>query len=105
MSAKKSPIWLLLIVMAAALFSSPLCARALFDNPSGNGPRPLPKAAYEPPNTQWEVHNIGKIAMSITNYGTIGTGYISSPIMDGEEAPSLKDTSLKEPIGALLRFP
>jgi hypothetical protein len=63
-------------------------ARALYDiNAPGPGPSFRPTVTGTP-NTQFEVHNIGKIAMTITNYGTIGTGYVPNPIMDGEIAPS-----------------
>jgi hypothetical protein len=40
------------------------------------------------PNTQYDVHRIGRIAMTVTNFGTLGTGYLSSPVLDGERAPS-----------------
>ncbi|MCP4567543.1 MAG: hypothetical protein GY841_08190 [FCB group bacterium] len=40
------------------------------------------------PNIQFDVHNIGKMAMAISNDGTFGRGFIDNPIIDGEQAPS-----------------
>ncbi len=40
------------------------------------------------PIKQFDVHNIGKIAMSITNFGAFGTGYVTNDVVDGEIAPS-----------------
>jgi len=65
-------------------------ARALYDNPGDSIGPPI---SHKPgdqltPNLLFEVHNIGKIAMTITNFGTFGTGYVGTPIIDGEVAPS-----------------
>ncbi len=37
------------------------------------------------PNTQFDVHNIGRLALTITNFGTFGSGYITTPVVNGEE--------------------
>ncbi len=63
--------------------------RALFDNPGGDWyPGNFQKPASALPNKQFDVHNIGKIAMTITNFGAFGTGYVSNNVIDGEIAPS-----------------
>lgn len=41
----------------------------------------------ELPNLQFMVHDIGKLAMTITNFGTFGTGYVNGNC-DGEVCPS-----------------
>ncbi|MEE9441084.1 MAG: hypothetical protein V3V99_00240 [candidate division Zixibacteria bacterium] len=61
-------------------------SRALYDlneNPGIMSPRPN----VDLPNKQFVVHNIGKLAMTITNFGTFGTGYVSGTC-DGEICPS-----------------
>jgi len=40
------------------------------------------------PNLSFDVHYINKVGLTVTNFGTIGTGYVSNPIFNGEEAPS-----------------
>ncbi|NMC43732.1 MAG: hypothetical protein GYA46_07425 [candidate division Zixibacteria bacterium] len=61
-------------------------ARALFDSPGDGGLGISPKIMNATPNTQYDQHNVGKMALLITNYGTFGFGYVSSPIINGEEA-------------------
>jgi hypothetical protein len=64
-------------------------ARAAFDNPGGDWyPGNFQKPSAALPNKQFDVHNIGKIAMTITNFGAFGTGYVSNNVIDGEIAPS-----------------
>ena len=63
-------------------------ARALYDFRDSPDPGPTFKPMAGTPNTQFDVHKIGKIALTITNFGTIGTGYLATPIFEGEQAPS-----------------
>jgi len=83
--------WLLcglsLVVLCLILFGS-AGARALFDFGNVDGGDGLLKPMVGNPNKTFDVHKIGKIAMTITNFGTLGTGYLSAPIVDGEIAPS-----------------
>ncbi|MDD4052222.1 MAG: hypothetical protein PHR28_10050, partial [candidate division Zixibacteria bacterium] len=61
-------------------------ARALFDAP-GNGAAGIsPKVLAASPNTQYDQHNVGKMALLVTNYGMFGAGYEGSPIINGEAA-------------------
>lgn len=53
--------------------------------PGGNGSAPKPTA--DPPNTDYAVHNIGKLALMVTNYGQFGVG-TESYTCDGEVCPS-----------------
>ncbi len=70
------------------IIAAPISSRALYHaQGKGPGPNKLP-LADEVPNLQFEVHNKGKLAFTITNYGTFGTGFVDNPIIDGEEAPS-----------------
>jgi len=80
------------ILVAALTFSmsSSAEARALFERYPGD---PVVVSGQKAtaaiiPIKQFDVHNIGRISMTITNFGAFGTGYVSSPIIDGEEAPS-----------------
>ena len=45
-------------------------------------------AVLEAPNTQFRLHNIGKIALTISNFGTFGTGSFGNVTIDGEIVPS-----------------
>ncbi|MFH1700094.1 MAG: hypothetical protein ABIE07_05855 [Candidatus Zixiibacteriota bacterium] len=61
-------------------------SRALYDlneNPRIMSLRPNVELA----NQQFAVHDIGKLALTITNFGTFGTGYVSGTC-DGEICPS-----------------
>ncbi len=40
------------------------------------------------PTLLFDVHNKNKVGLTVTNFGTIGTGYVNNPIFDGELAPS-----------------
>jgi len=69
------------------LGNSPVLGRAMYD--PNHDPGITPKImAGAIPNLQFDVHNIGKLAMTISNQGTFGTGFLSSPICDGGECPS-----------------
>jgi hypothetical protein len=68
-----------LLVIAPASFG-----RALF---TASGKPSSPKATAQP-NTQFEAHKIGKIALTVTNFGNFGTGYLTNPELDGDIAPS-----------------
>jgi len=84
--------WFFRFILAAAILSivsGTLEARALYDINDGNGVNGLSKVtASTTPNRQYDLHNIGKLAITITNFGTIGTGFVSNPICDGETCPS-----------------
>jgi len=90
-----------LILGAALIFlpTEPLQARAEYDFGGFGGSGVRPKVAAVTPNQQFDVHNIGKIALTITNYGTIGNGYVSNPVIDGEPAPSCE-----YPVGSNLEY-
>lgn len=45
-------------------------------------------AAQGLPNTQFARHTVGRIALTVSNFGTIGAGSYGSLIIDGEEALS-----------------
>jgi hypothetical protein len=78
------------VILTVTLFGGMAGARALYDTHAdfwGQSGLAKPTASVTP-NTQFEVHSIGKIAMTITNFGAWGTGYVGSPIVDGEQAPS-----------------
>jgi len=77
------------ILIGLCLFlSGPAASRALYDIDGPGGGAPYPKPTINNPNTQFNVHKIGKIAMTITNFGTLGTGYLGTPVFEGELAPS-----------------
>ncbi len=85
---RKSFVTLMICLFLLCIFSAaPIASRALYDTHAmDNGGTPKPQ--IEQPNQDWDVHNIGKLAMAISNYGVFGTGYITSPFIDGEIAPS-----------------
>ncbi|MCP4567541.1 MAG: hypothetical protein GY841_08180 [FCB group bacterium] len=78
-----------MMALLVTCFGIKVDARALLEKSSswGDGSALL-KATYETPNVSFEVHNIGKIAIAVTNSGTFGTGFISNAICDGEICPS-----------------
>ena len=86
----RSIIWGGLIAFSSLALMGSAGARALYDThePGWNGGDLLKTTAFSTPNTGFEVHNIGKLAMTITNYGSLGTGFVTSPICDGEICPS-----------------
>jgi len=84
-------VFMIGMILGAVLSLLPtenLQARAEYDFNGFSGPGIRPKVAAVTPNQQFDVHNIGKIALTVTNYGTIGNGYVSNPVIDGEPAPS-----------------
>jgi len=86
MSGKLYACLVLLFCVGCLGLSSIVGARALFDTPRpiGDGIN-LKPAVGATPNTQFDVHNIGKMALTITNFGTFGTGYVTNPIINGEQ--------------------
>ncbi|MCK5127212.1 MAG: hypothetical protein KAR42_13240 [candidate division Zixibacteria bacterium] len=85
----KSLVFTFILISAICLLSADMSiARSLYDPNADDGGQTSLKPMADPPNRQWMVHNIGKLAMTITNYGVFGTGYISGAIIDGEIAPS-----------------
>ena len=88
-SLKKSTLIRVAVTSILCLgLSAVTAARALYDFRDSPGPGPTFKPMAGTPNTQFDVHKIGKIALTITNFGTIGTGYLATPIFEGEQAPS-----------------
>lgn len=88
MFSRKRLLYGVILGILCLLFTGSVNARALFDfrTPTEGDPSYKPMAGN--PNIDYDVHKIGKIALTITNFGTFGTGYLSSPIIDGEIAPS-----------------
>ncbi|MCP4567107.1 MAG: hypothetical protein GY841_05965 [FCB group bacterium] len=83
-----SAIIISLLIMVSGI-TDRISARALLDQPASPiGATLLKPTAFDPPNNAWEVHHIGRIGLTVTNYGTIGTGYAGSALLDGERAPS-----------------
>jgi len=79
----------ILIALLTIYLSGQANARAMYDVSDGGNSDLFGKTMVgETPNIQYDVHNIGKLAITITNFGTFGTGFITSPICDGEECPS-----------------
>ncbi|MCP4567542.1 MAG: hypothetical protein GY841_08185 [FCB group bacterium] len=77
----------LMILGFSLCFLSDTGARSLYDSvdPEKGGPMLKPTStAIDNPNTQFDVHNIGKISMIINNYGTFGFGYVTNNVIDGE---------------------
>jgi hypothetical protein len=77
-------------ILAAAILSL-LSSHAMIQASSLNQPpdtTPTPTAFQKPlegnPNRQYVQHNIGRMSLLITNFGTVGKGFLSSPICDGE---------------------
>lgn len=90
MRYKHSIFLAILISILSLLLAGSIGARALYDTHTGdpNGVGGFKVTVGESPNTGFDVHNIGKLAMTITNYGSFGTGFVSGPICDGEICPS-----------------
>ncbi|MEZ5359389.1 MAG: hypothetical protein R3F48_11250 [Candidatus Zixiibacteriota bacterium] len=96
---RKTLLSTLLCLFVICMFvSASISARAEYDTHATNDGG-APKVMVDDPFQDWAVHDIGKLAMSITNYGVFGTGYINSPFIDGEEAPSAE-----YPINSNLRY-
>jgi hypothetical protein len=78
------------MVLCILGFTDVIGARALYDTHSQEWDEGgyLKPSVSDIPIKQFDVHNIGKISMTITNFGAFGTGYVSNPIIDGEIAPS-----------------
>ncbi|MEZ5359390.1 MAG: hypothetical protein R3F48_11255 [Candidatus Zixiibacteriota bacterium] len=72
------------LIVLLLCVSSVSFARTEF-GPEGDGSAPKPTA--EPPNTDFALHNIGKLAMTITNYGNFGVGD-DNYFCDGEVCPN-----------------
>ncbi len=77
---------LILTVSILLVISSLVLARAEYD-PYYDGITPVLKPNADPPNTGFAYHNIGKLAMTVTNYGNFGTGNFSF-LCDGELCPN-----------------
>lgn len=88
-SSLKIPFYILILFLIAGLADINR-ARALFDPIDGvlNGDNFKKPSIDDIPLRQFDVHNIGRIAMTITNFGAFGTGYVDNDIIDGEIAPS-----------------
>ena len=76
-----------LTILALALsMTTTVDARSSFNTKKGASLFKPTATTDANPNSQFEVHNIGKISMIINNYGTFGFGYVANPVVDGEEA-------------------
>ena len=77
------------MIFLSLAVSDRLSARSDMDlkSPAVEG-RPRLKPAVSEPNQQYAVHDIGKMGLTITNFGTFGTGYLSGPSHEGGVAPS-----------------
>ncbi len=75
--------------LAAALVCLPWLSISAKDSSVVKIPNTAPKISAEgTPNTQFAVHNVGRIALTISNFGTIGTDAYGAVVIDGEEALS-----------------
>lgn len=69
-------VFSILIGLTIGLSGSGLARTMQYDS-TGSGSGWLPKATTQTtPNEQWDVHNVGKLVVSITNFGTFGTGFV-----------------------------
>lgn len=90
----RSRILRIMCVLSIVIFccSGGAVSRALYDIHSGQdagGGILKPTAAMEgTPNNTYEVHNIGKMALMITNFGNFGNGFVENAICDGGICPS-----------------
>ncbi|MCP4570454.1 MAG: hypothetical protein GY841_22960, partial [FCB group bacterium] len=75
-----------LIAGLIVTFHVPVVAKAEFT--ASTRAQLFKPTAVETPNTQFKVHNIGKIALTISNFGTFGAGSFGNIVVDGEIAPS-----------------
>jgi hypothetical protein len=70
------------LILGAATIAT---ARSLDQSPPTTGNPPVFQKTLEGiPNKQYIQHNISQIALLITNYGSIGKGFVSNPICDGQ---------------------
>lgn len=78
-----------LICLLTVTLAGSAAALARYDTHAGQSGGGLMRPSItEIPVKQFDVHNIGRIALTITNFGAFGTGYVDNPIIDGEVAPS-----------------
>lgn len=89
----------MLILLIIAL-SNVIHAVALYGNSIDDRLQRFSKATNSPiPNFQFNIHKTGKMALTITNAGTFGTGTLGSIIVDGEIA-----LSCEYPINSNIEF-
>ncbi len=76
----------LLTVSAFFLIATPLHARPQFEFPANPAMENLvrPKALAETPNVGLEVHKVNRMALTVTNNGFFGRGYITGSPIDPE---------------------
>ena len=89
----------LFIAMGSLVNPGKLLARASFDNLRSTGANRQLRPATGMPNFQFDVHNIGRLALTITNFGTFGSGYVAGTLPNGEELPGAE-----YPISSGLRY-
>ena len=80
----EAPVILLLLIWLSIL-SVPAFGRAEF-NAQAKGA--FSAVLNADPNLQYGFHDVGSVAMTITNFGLIGTGYLNNPLCNGETCPS-----------------
>jgi hypothetical protein len=76
----------LMLLLLAATIPGTSEAIALFADSATDGIHQLAKAVNGSPNYQMRIHKTGKMALTITNKGTFGTGTLGSVFIDGELA-------------------
>jgi len=87
MTSNSKVVYFLIIALLLFALPVPLHARAYYgETPSG--PTTLKPSITSTPNVQWDVHTIGRIALAIANDGTLGTGFVDNPILNGEQIRS-----------------
>ena len=87
--SRYSGLWCLLSFLLIPALPPPAYASARYDDSLEVKLRYYSKTTdLAFPNIQFNIHKTGKMAFTITNAGTFGTGTLGTLIMDGEIAPS-----------------
>ncbi len=82
---KKVYLFREIVILSLILtWSSPINSAARFERQDNC----LVPKVLGSPNIQYEAHRIGRVGLTVTNFGTVGTGFISNPVCDGEICPS-----------------
>lgn len=89
MIARMTPLGVCLLLVPILLLAELSYSVARFDDSIETGTRRFEKKTDSPlPSLQFNIHNTGRMALTITNAGTFGTGTLGSIFIDGEIAPS-----------------
>lgn len=80
-------VGIIITILAVIVFDQDVSARSDMDSQQGNSKIQLLRPTREIPNTQFAYHNIGRLAMTVTNYAIFGIGG-SGFLCDGEVCPN-----------------